>query len=124
MDPEYKDVRVKRSHDDGQGHEILHTVDTQQGRQSLIQQPQGPDHERQQRMAVDIVDRIPVSDTQIGQGVVAREVQLAFEHLPIGSETLLHEQVVHTPDEQTVQHNNHQQHHTSLYALLRLQFED
>ena len=75
-------------------------------------------------MTVNVVDCIPIGNAQIRQRVVAREMQLALEHLPIRAEALLQKQFVHTPDEQSVEHNNHQQHHTCLYAFFRLQLEN
>ena len=124
MDAVEEDVGIEGTGHDGQGDDVLHTVDAKDKRQPLIQQMQRIDEEGQQWVAVNLVDHIPVSHRQIGVRVVACQMKFPFEHLPIRSEAWLHKQLVKPMDEKNVERNNHQQHHNGLDSFLWLDFKE
>ena len=53
-------------------------------------------------MAEYLIDHIPISNTQISERIIARKMQLTFEHFPVRTKARLHEQVVHTIDKQGI----------------------
>ena len=75
-------------------------------------------------MAHHIIDKIPISHSQISQRIIACQMKLALEYLPIWSEALLHKQVVHTVDKQYIEKQNDNQSHDGLDALLRTDLKE
>ena len=123
MNPIEEDVGIERAGDEQRSHQILHTVDAKEPRETCIELVERPHHKGQQRMAIDLIDDIPVGYGEIGQRVIARQVQLPLKHLPVRAEARLHEQVVHAPDKQAVEYNNQHQCHQRLQPLLGLHSE-
>ena len=59
-------------------------------------------------MTVNIIERTPVGHSHIGQRIVAREMILMLEHMPIGTEALLHEKGGEAIDEKGIKYYDKQ----------------
>jgi len=114
------DIRAYRGQDERQGHKVLHTIDSEKGRESLIDEPHGPDEKGKQGVTEDIIDHFPVGDAEIDQGVVTREMELALKDFPVGAKAFLLEKWGHAVDEKDIEQNNQQRKDLECNTITRL----
>ena len=88
-DPEQEDIGVSGTEKHHGGSDPHGTVDTRQLHQQLIHLIGHIHKVRQQRMTVDVIAEAPVRQYHIGQGIIARQMEIVDEQLEVIPNDLL-----------------------------------
>ena len=93
---------VNAAEDKNGGTDELHTINAEDGRQSLVKQIERPYKESQQRVAIDIIACLPVCDDGVSNGIEARYLEMPDEELPAVSADR-HKLIRVSPHHKTIQ---------------------
>ena len=92
------------------GYYELHQVDAGKSGEPCVKLRQRPHHERQQRVAVDVVVGRPVRNHRVGYGVEARDCEVLDENVPVAG-VRFGEQVDVARYDEGVQSDEHHKRH-------------